>query len=281
MEKQNAIKIFESKQIRSLWDADQEKWYFSIIDVIEILTETDRPRKYWSDLKAKLAKEGSELSEKIGQLKMVAGDGKMRITDVADTEQLFRIIQSIPSPKAEPFKLWLSRVARERLDEIEDPEIGFDRLMGTYLKKGYSKEWVNQRLKSIEVRKELTDEWDNRGVKKGQEYAILTDEITKAWAGITTKQYKSLKDLKKENLRDHMTNLELVLNMLAEASTTEISKKKLPKTFDESKRIARQGGTIAGNTRREIEAKTGDQIVTAKNARTLDNKRNKELEEFE
>ncbi len=208
MEKQNAIKIFESKQIRSLWDADLEKWYFSIIDVIEVLTETDRPRKYWSDLKAKLAKEGSELSEKIGQLKMVAGDGKMRITDVADTEQLFRIIQSIPSPKAEPFKLWLSRVARERLDEIEDPEIGFDRLMGTYLKKGYSKEWVNQRLKSIEVRKELTDEWDNRGVKKGQEYAILTDEITKAWAGITTKQYKSLKDLKKENLRDHMTNLE-------------------------------------------------------------------------
>jgi hypothetical protein len=278
MEKQNAIKIFESKQIRSLWDADMEKWYFSIIDVIEVLTETDRPRKYWSDLKAKLAKEGSELSEKIGQLKMVAGDGKMRITDVADTEQLFRLIQSIPSPKAEPFKLWLSRVARERLDEIEDPEIGFDRLMETYLKKGYSKEWVNQRLKSIEVRKELTDEWDNRGVKKGQEYAILTDEITKAWAGITTKQYKSLKDLKKENLRDHMTNLELVLNMLAEASTTEISKKKLPKTFDESKRIARQGGTIAGNTRREIEAKTGDQIVTAKNARTLDNKRNKELE---
>ncbi len=278
MEKQNAIKIFESKQIRSLWDADMEKWYFSIIDVIEVLTETDRPRKYWSDLKAKLAKEGSELSEKIGQLKMVAGDGKMRITDVADTEQLFRLIQSIPSPKAEPFKLWLSRVARERLDEIEDPEIGFDRLMETYLKKGYSKEWVNQRLKSIEVRKELTDEWDNRGVKKGQEYAILTDEITKAWAGITTKQYKSLKDLKKENLRDHMTNLELVLNMLAEASTTEISKKKLPKTFDESKRIARQGGTIAGNTRREIEAKTGDQIVTAKNARTIDNKRNKELE---
>jgi hypothetical protein len=278
MEKQNAIKIFESKQIRSLWDADMEKWYFSIIDVIEVLTETDRPRKYWSDLKAKLAKEGSELSEKIGQLKMVAGDGKMRITDVADTEQLFRLIQSIPSPKAEPFKLWLSRVARERLDEIEDPEIGFDRLMETYLKKGYSKEWVNQRLKSIEVRKELTDEWDNRGVKKGQEYAILTDEITKAWAGITTKQYKSLKDLKKENLRDHMTNLELILNMLAEASTTEISKKKLPKTFDESKRIARQGGTIAGNTRREIEAKTGDQIVTAKNARTLDNKRNKELE---
>lgn len=278
MERQNAIKIFESKQIRSLWNQDEEKWYFSIIDVIEVLTETDRPRKYWSDLKAKLIKEGSELSEKIGQLKMIAEDGKMRETDVADTEQLFRLIQSVPSPKAEPFKLWLAKVARERMDEIEDPEIGFDRLMETYLKKGYSKEWVNQRLKSIEVRKELTDEWDNRGVKKGQEYAILTDEITKAWAGLTTKQYKNLKDLKKENLRDHMTNLELVLNMLAEATTTEISKKKLPKTFDESKRIAKQGGTIAGNTRREIEAKTGDKIVTAKNAKRLENNRNKELE---
>ncbi|HAQ19412.1 MAG TPA: hypothetical protein DCR40_09310 [Prolixibacteraceae bacterium] len=278
MEKQNAIKLFESKQIRSLWDAEAEKWYFSIIDVIEVLTETDRPRKYWSDLKAKLIKEGSELSEKIGQLKMIAEDGKLRETDVADTEKLFRLIQSIPSPKAEPFKLWLAKVARERIDEIEDPEIGFDRLMETYLKKGYSKEWVNQRLKSIEVRKELTDEWDNRGVKKGQEYAILTDEITKAWAGLSTKQYKNLKDLKKENLRDHMTNLELVLNMLAEATTTEISKKKLPKTFDESKKIAKQGGTIAGNTRREIEAKTGDKIVTAKNAKTLATKRNNKLE---
>jgi len=278
MEKQNAIKIFESKQIRSLWNQDEEKWYFSIIDVVEVLTETDRPRKYWSDLKAKLIKEGSELSEKIGRLKMIAEDGKLRETDVADTEQLFRLIQSVPSPKAEPFKLWLAKVARERMDEIEDPEIGFDRLMETYLKKGYSKEWVNQRLKSIEVRKELTDEWDNRGVKKGQEYAILTDEITNAWAGLTTKQYKNLKDLKKENLRDHMTNLELVLNMLAEATTTEISKKKLPKTFDESKRIAKQGGTIAGNTRREIEAKTGDKIVSARNAKKLENKRNKELE---
>ncbi|MDO9615900.1 MAG: Bro-N domain-containing protein [Bacteroidota bacterium] len=278
MEKQNTIKLFDSKQIRSLWDADVEKWYFSIIDVIEVLAESDRPRKYWSDLKAKLTKEGSELSEKIGQLKMAAEDGKMRKTDVADTEQLFRLIQSIPSPKAEPFKLWLAKVARERIDEIEDPEIGFDRLMETYLKKGYSKEWVNQRLKSIEVRKELTDEWDNRGVKKGQEYAILTDEITKAWAGLTTKQYKNLKDLKKENLRDHMTNLELVLNMLAEATTTEISKKKVPKTFDENKRIAKQGGTIAGNTRREIEAKTGDKIVTARNAKILESNKSKELE---
>ncbi|MDP2338227.1 MAG: Bro-N domain-containing protein [Bacteroidota bacterium] len=278
MEKQNAIKLFESKQIRSLWDADEEKWYFSIIDVIEVLTETDRPRKYWSDLKAKLKKEGSELSEKIGQLKMLSADGKFYKTDVADTQQLFRLIQSVPSPKAEPFKLWLAKIARERIDEIEDPEIGFDRLMETYLKKGYSKEWVNQRLKSIEVRKELTDEWDNRGVKKGQEYAILTDEITKAWAGLSTKQYKNLKDLKKENLRDHMTNLELVLNMLAEATTTEISKKKVPKTFDESKRIAKQGGTIAGNTRRQIEAKTGDKIVTARNAKKLESKNNNELE---
>ena len=238
MEKQDAVKPFESKQIRSRWNADEGKWYFSIIDVIGVLTETDRPRKYWSDLKAKLTKEGSQLSEKIGQLKMQSADGKFYKTDIADTEQLFRLIQSVPSPKAEPFKLWLAKVARERIDEIEDPEIGFDRLMATYLKKGYSKEWVNQRLKSIEVRKELTDEWDNRGVKRGQEYAILTDEITKAWAGLSTKQYKNLKDLKKENLRDHMTNLELVLNMLAEATTTEISKKKVPKTFDESKRIA-------------------------------------------
>jgi hypothetical protein len=278
MEKQNAIKLFESRQIRSLWDVEEEKWYFSIIDVIEVLAETERPRKYWSDLKAKLTKEGSELSEKIGQLKMQSADGKFYKTDVADTEQLFRLIQSVPSPKAEPFKLWLAKVARERIDEIEDPEIGFDRLMETYLKKGYSKEWINQQLKSIEVRKELTDEWDNRGVKKGQEYAILTDEITKAWAGLTTKQYRNLKDLKKENLRDHMTNLELVLNMLAEATTTEISKKKLPKTFSENRKIAKQGGTIAGNTRREIEAKTGDKIVTAKNAKKLADKRNKEIE---
>lgn len=209
-------------------------------------------------------------------LKMEALDGKMRMTDVADTEQLFRLIQSIPSPKAEPFKLWLAKMGSERIDEIEDPEIGFDRLMETYLKKGYSEKWINQRLKSIEVRKELTDEWEKRGVKKGQEYAILTDEITKAWTGITTKEYKQLKDLKKENLRDHMTNLELVLNMLAEATTTEISKKKKPKTFTESKKIAKQGGTIAGNTRKQIEAKTGDKIVTSLNAKSLDI--NKELE---
>lgn len=277
MNKETSIKLFELKQVRSVWYSDEEKWYFSIIDVIEVLTETDRPRKYWSDLKAKLKNEGSELSEKIGHLKMAAEDGKMRLTDVADTEQLFRLIQSVPSPKAEPFKMWLAKVGRERIDEIEDPEIGIDRLMETYLKKGYSKDWINQRLKSIEIRKELTDEWYQRSVQKGQEYAILTDEITKAWAGLTTKQYKKLKDLKKENLRDHMSNLELVLNMLAEATTTEISKKKEPKTFNENKFIAKQGGTIAGNTRKQIEAKTGDKIVTGKNAKRLNNNKNKEL----
>ena len=241
------------------------------------MAENERPRKYWSDLKLKLKKEGSELSEKIGQLRMSAEDGKMRLTDVADTEQLFRLIQSIPSPKAEPFKLWLAQVGRERIDEIEDPEIGIDRLMETYLRKGYSKEWINQRLKSIEIRKDLTDEWDNRGVKKGQEFAILTDEITKGWSGFTTKQYKSFKDLKKENLRDHMTNLELVLNMLAEATTTEISKEKNPETFEDSKKIARQGGTIAGNTRKEIEAKTGKKVVSKLNAKELENEENKGL----
>ena len=273
MTQETSIKLFEQKQIRSSWNEDEEKWYFSIIDVIEVLTGTDRPRKYWSDLKAKLKKEGSELSEKIGQLKMQAADGKFYRTDVADTEQLFRLIQSIPSPKAEPFKLWIAKVARERIDEIEDPEIGIDRLMETYLRKGYSKEWINQRLKSIEIRKELTDEWENRGVQKAQEFAILTDDITQAWSGFSTKQYKKFKDLKKENLRDHMTNLELVLNMLAEATTTEISKEKKPKTFPENRRIAQQGGTIAGNTRKEIEEKTGKKIVTTLNAKQLEQKR--------
>lgn len=273
MTKQTAIKLFEDKKVRTSWDDKEEKWYFSIIDVIQILTQTDRPRKYWSDLKSKLAKEGSQLSEKIGQLKMQSSDGKFYKTDVADTEQLFRLIQSIPSPKAEPFKLWIAKVAKERLDEIENPEIGFDRLMETYLKKGYSKNWINQRLKSIEVRKELTDEWENRGVEKGKEYAILTDEITKAWSGFSIKQYKNYKGLKKENLRDNMSNLELVLNMLAEATTTEISKEKKPKTFTENKKIAKQGGTIAGNTRKEIEEKTGKRIVNKLSAKDyLENK---------
>lgn len=269
MTKETAIKVFEDKKIRTHWDEEKEKWFFSVVDVISVLVGNDRPRKYWSDLKSKLQKEGSQLSEKIGQQKMMSADGKSYITDVVDTEQLFRLVQSIPSPKAEPFKLWIAKVARERIDEIEDPEIGLDRLMETYLKKGYSKEWVNQRLKSIEVRKELTDEWEQRGVKKGQEYAILTDEITKAWSGLSVKEYKKHKDLKKENLRDNMTNLELVLNMLAEATTTEISKEKKPKTFEQSKVIAKQGGTIAGNTRLEIEEKTGKKVVSSLSAKKL------------
>ncbi len=277
MTKETAIKLFEQKQIRSVWSDSEEKWYFSIIDVVEVLTESPNARKYWSVLKTRLKKEGSELATNCSQLKMEAVDGKFYKTDVADTEQLFRLIQSVPSKKAEPFKLWLAQVGRERIDEIEDPELGFDRLMETYLKKGYSKEWVNQRLKSIEVRKDLTDEWDKRGVKKGQEYAILTDEITKAWSGLSVKQYKNHKGLKKENLRDNMSNLELVLNMLAEATTTEISKEKKPKNFVENKKIAKQGGTIAGNTRKQIEEKTGKKIVNKLNAADyLENK--KELE---
>jgi len=275
MNKETAIKVFEQKKIRSHWDDEQEKWYFSIIDVIEVLTESPRPRKYWNALKTKLKTEGSELSQDLGQLKMMSSDGKYYKTDVADTEQLFRLIQSVPSPIAEPFKLWLAKVARERIDEIEDPEIGIDRLMETYLKKGYSKEWINQRLKSIEVRKDLTNEWEKRGVSQGQEYAILTDEITKAWSSFSVKQYKKHKGLKKENLRDNMNNLELVLNMLAEATTTEISKEKKPKTFTENKIIANQGGTIAGNARKEIEEKTGKKVVTKLNAKNYLNDKKK------
>lgn len=281
MSKETAIKLFEQKAVRSLWSDEDEKWYFSIIDIISILTDQpthQRARNYWKVLKNRLLKEGNETVTNCNRLKLLAEDGKMRETDVADTEQLFRLIQSVPSPKAEPFKMWLAQVGRERIDEIEDPELGIDRLMETYLRKGYSKEWINQRLKSIEVRKELTDEWENHGVQKGQEFGILTDEITKAWSGYTTKQYKNLKDLKKENLRDHMTNLELVLNMLAEATTTEISKEKNPKTFEDNKRIAKQGGTIAGNTRREIEEKTGKGIVTNQNAKQLDKNKNKEID---
>lgn len=286
MKDNTKIKIFEQKQIRSAWDENEEKWYFSVIDIIEILTDSDRPRKYWSDLKIKLKLEGSQLSEKIGQLKLLAEDGKLRKTDVIDTEQVFRLIQSIPSPKAEPFKLWIAKVAKERIDEIDDPEKGIDRILETYQKKGYSKEWINQRIKSIEVRKELTDEWDKRGVKKGKEYAILTDEITKAWSGLTVREYKNHKELKNESLRDNMTNLELVLNMLAEATTTEISKEKKPETLLENRKIAKQGGTIAGNTRKEIEAKTGKPIVSKLNAKVVlnnnkeikDNKKNKDNE---
>ena len=269
MSKQNAIKLFEQKQVRSVWDEKQEKWFFSIVDVVAILSESSNSNNYWKVLKHRLSKEGSQLVTVCNQLKMQSSDGKFYKTDVADTEQLFRLIQTIPSPKAEPFKLWIAKVARERIDEIEDPEIGIERLMETYLKKGYSKEWINQRLKSIEVRKELTDEWENRGVKKGQEFAILTDEITKAWSGLSVKDYKNHKGLKKENLRDNMSNLELVLNMLAEATTTEISKEKKPKTFKENKKIAKQGGTIAGNTRKEIEEKTGKKVVSSISAKKL------------
>lgn len=241
MTKENAIKLFEDKKVRTTWDNEAEKWYISIIDVIKVLTGNERPRKYWDDLKRKLKKEGSELSEKIGQLKMLAEDGKMRQTDVADIEQLFRLIQSIPSPKAEPFKMWLAEIARERLEEVDDPERGFERLMEYYHRKGYSTGWINQRLKSIEVRKELTDEWQHRGIKQGQEYATLTDIITQGWSGMTTKEYKQYKGLKTESLRDNMTNLELVLNMLAEATTAEISKKRQPEGLTESKVIAGQG----------------------------------------
>ena len=269
MGKENKLQLFEEQSVRTHWDEEQEKWFFSIVDVIAILADNTRPRKYWSDLKAKLNAEGSQLSENIGQLKMLATDGKMRLTDVADTEQLLRLIQSIPSPKAEPFKVWLAKVGYERIEETEDPELAFDRAMETYLAKGYSKEWINQRLKSIEVRKELTDEWTERGMKKGLEYAILTNELTKAWAGKDVKEYKRYKGLKKENLRDNMSNLELVLNMLAEASTTEISKKKQPQGMEENKNIARKGGNAAKQARLEIEKQTGEAIVSANNAKSL------------
>ncbi len=269
MDKQNKIQLFQEQKVRTHWDDDQEKWFFSIIDVVAILSESPRPRKYWNSLKTKLQDEGSELSQNMGQLKMQAADGKMRMTDVADTEQLLRLIQSIPSPKAEPFKLWLAKVGYERIEETEDPELTFDRAMKTYLKKGYSKAWINQRLKSIEVRKELTDEWNERGMKEGLEYAILTNEITKAWADKTVKDYKKLKGLKKENLRDNMTNLELVLNMLAEASTSEISKEKQPKGLEENKKIARKGGTVAKKARLEIEKQTKKSVLTAKTAKKL------------
>jgi hypothetical protein len=270
MSKETAIKIFNEGRIRTQWDDEKEKWYFSIVDVVGVLTESENPNNYWKVLKNRLKKEGSELVTTCNQLKMQSSDGKFYKTDVGDTEQIFRLIQSIPSPKAEPFKMWLAQVGRERIDEIEDPEIGIDRLMETYLRKGYSKEWINQRLKSIEIRKELTDEWDERGVKKGQEYAILTDEITKAWSGFSVKSYKSFKDLKKENLRDNMTNLELVLNMLAEASTTEISKEKAPKTFEENKVVARKGGNVAKAARLQLEKTTGKKVVTKLNAKNLD-----------
>lgn len=271
MTKENSIRLFEQKQIRTQWDEEEEKWYFSIVDVISVLTEQPThqgARNYWKVLKNRLSKEGNETVTNCNRLKMLAEDGKMRLTDVADTEQLLRLIQSVPSKKAEPFKLWLAQVGRERIDEIQDPEITIDRALKQYLKLGYSENWINQRLKSIEIRKDLTDEWKKRGVKEGVQFATLTDIISKAWAGKTTKEYKIFKGLKKENLRDNMTNLELVLTMLAEATTTEISKEKNPITFSDSKIIAGQGGTVAGNARKEIEARTGKKIVTPLNAKT-------------
>ena len=262
-----SIQLFEDQKIRTAWDAEKEELYFSIIDVISVLTGTANPRRYWSDLKRKLKAEGAnELYEKIVQLKMLSSDGKRYKTDVANTEQLLRIIQSIPSPKAEPFKAWLAMVGKERIEETIDPEQAIDRALDTYLKKGYSEEWIHQRLLAIRIRNELTDEWKKRGVQKGKEYAILTDEISRAWSGMTTGQYKRLKGLTKENLRDNMTDLELVLTMLAEASTTDISKTAKPQTFEENKQVAKRGGKVAGIARQALEAETGKPVITEKNA---------------
>ncbi len=264
---QKSIPLFENKRVRVEWVEEEQKWYFSIIDAIAVLTDSPNPRKYWSVLKTRLKAEGSQLATNCSQLKMQSSDGKSYLTDVGDTEQILRLIQSIPSKKAEPFKVWLAMVGNERINETYDPELAFDRAMKTYLQKGYSKEWINQRLKTIEVRKELTDEWNKVGIDKESDFAILTNEITKAWSGKTVSEYKKLKDLKKENLRDNMTNLELVLNMLAEATTTEFSKKENPKTFQENKQIAVKGGIVAGNTRKDIEKQLRESIVTSKNAR--------------
>ena len=272
MAQNDNIQLFEDKRIRTAWDEEKEEWYFSIVDVVAVLT--DQPdyqaaRNYWKVTKKRLKDEGNEAVTACNQLKMTASDGKKRLTDVADTEQLLRIIQSIPSPKAEPFKLWLAQVGRERIEETIDPELTIDRALETYLKKGYSREWINQRLQAIQVRKELTDEWDARGVQKGVEYAILTDDISRAWSGMSTRQYKNLKGLKKENLRDNMTTLELVLNMLAEATTTEISKQKAPSTFSENMAVAREGGEAAGIARKAVEERTGVPVITPKNAAQL------------
>lgn len=260
------IALFENKKIRSVWVEEEEQWYFSIVDVVGALTDSANPRKYWSVLKGRLKAEGSELTTKCSQLKMQAADGKFYKTDAASTEQLLRLIQSIPSPKAEPFKLWLAKVGAERIDETIDPELAIDRAFQTYLKKGYTKEWIHQRLLSIRIRNDLTAEWDARGVKKGVEYAILTDEITKAWTGMTTRQYKNYKGLKKENLRDNMSDLELVLNMLAEATTTEVSKKVQPSTFEENRAVAKTGGEAARDARKAVEARTGSPVITKQNA---------------
>ena len=262
----NEIKLFEGNQIRSIWDNEREEWYFSIVDIVGVLTESENPRKYWSVLKTRLKKEGNELATICSQLKIKATDGKMRSTDVADMQGIFRIIQSVPSPKAEPFKMWLAEVGKERIDEIIDPELTIDRALATYIQKGYTREWINQRLQAIQVRKELTDAWQDHGVKVGREYAILTNEITKAWSGMTTRQYKDYKGLKKQNLRDNMTTTELILNMLAETATKDIANATHPQGLEENKKVAKDGGSIAGNARREIEMKTGKSVITSKNA---------------
>ena len=280
MVKQNAIKVFEEKKVRTLWDSETEEWYFSIVDVVAVLTDSENPRRYWSDLKRKLAKEGSQLYERIVQLKMLSSDGKYYKTDVATTQQLFRLIQSIPSPKAEPFKLWMAQVAAERLDQMQDPELSIEQAMKDYKRLGYSDNWINQRLKSIEIRKELTDEWKKHGLQEGVQFATLTDIIYQTWSDMTARQYKQFKGLKKENLRDNMTNKELVLNMLAELSTKEISESNHPETFEDHKNIAVQGGEIARNARMELEAKTGKSVISPLNARDglLLSKRNEENE---
>ena len=266
MAQNDKIQLFEDKRIRTAWDEEKEEWYFSIVDVVGVLTDSVDPTAYWRKLKQRLKAEGNETVTNCHGLKMTAPDGKKRLTDVADTEQLLRIIQSIPSPKAEPFKLWLAQVGRERIEETIDPELTIDRALETYLKKGYTREWINQRLQAIQVRKELTDEWDARGVQKGVEYAILTDEISRAWSGMSTRQYKNLKGLKKENLRDNMTTLELVLNMLAEATTTQFSKDRKPTTFQENLAVAKAGGQVAGRTRKDIESQSNMPVISPKNA---------------
>ena len=267
MVKQNSIKVFEEKKVRTLWDSETEEWYFSVVDVVAVLTDSENPRRYWSDLKRKLLKEGSQLYEGIVQLKMLSSDGKYYKTDVATTQQLFRLIQSVPSPKAEPFKLWMAQVAAERLDQMQDPELSIEQAMKDYKRLGYSDNWINQRLKSIEIRKELTDEWKKHGLQEGVQFATLTDIIYQTWSDMTARQYKQFKGLKKENLRDNMTNKELVLNMLAELSTKEISESNHPETFEDHKEIAVQGGEVARNARMELEAKTGKSVISPLNAK--------------
>lgn len=266
----NEIKLFQNSQIRTKWDSEIEDYYFSVIDVIGVLTESKNPNRYWSDLKIKLNDESGEPYENIVRLKMPAADGKLRLTDVATTKQLLRIIQSIPSPKAEPFKQWLAQLGKERLDEIADPEQAIERAINTYRNKGYSEEWINQRLRSIEIRKDLTNEWNKSGIDEGIEYAILTNEVSKAWSGMTTREYKDYKNLKKESLRDNMTNTELVLNMLAEVATTEISRNENPKGLNESKHVAKRGGNVAGNARKDLESQLGKKVISKHNSNNPD-----------